>query len=118
MRTLLCAAGLVLAAGSIVRAGEAGAGVVVVYNKNLGDSKKLAEYYAAKRGVPAKQLFGVDVNARSEEMSRPEFRDKIQEPLFNWLVRQKLFTPGVALKGSTNRPPALADARIRYLVLC
>ena len=52
----------------------AGAGVVVVYNKNLPESKKLAEYYAEKRGVPRSQLFGADVLGNADSISRPEFR--------------------------------------------
>jgi uncharacterized protein (TIGR03790 family) len=70
---------------------DEGDSVVVVYNKNLRDSKKLAEYYAEKRSVPPAQLFGVDVNANSEEISRADFRDRIQRPLFDWLVKEKLF---------------------------
>src|SRR5688572_32279255 len=78
----------------VAGAAAAGAGdsVVVVYNKNLPESKALAEFYAGRRGVPAKQLFGVDVKADSEVMTRAEFREKLQDPLFNWLVKEKLFT--------------------------
>ena len=94
-----------------------GDSVVVVYNKNLPESKKLAEYYATKRSVPSKQLFGVDVSATSEEMSRPEFRDKIQKPLFDWLVKEKLFT---LRKGKPSKPGEIlpiTSASVRYVVL-
>jgi uncharacterized protein (TIGR03790 family) len=94
-----------------------GDSVVVVFNKNLPESKKLAEYYAQKRGVPARHLFGVDVSATSEDMSRPEFRDKIQKPLFDWLVKEKLFT---LRKGKPSQPGEirpLSAASIRYIVL-
>lgn len=103
-----------------VRAADSGNSVVVVYNKNLPESKKLAEYYASKRSVPPNQLFGVDVSASSEVMSRPEFRDKLQNPLFEWLVQEKLVTR------NKQKPPAkpdanyhpIVDAKVRYVVLC
>ena len=62
--------GLLLIAALSLRAAEPGSEVVVVYNRNLPESKQLAEYYAARRLVPAGQLFGVDVNAASEVMTR------------------------------------------------
>lgn len=103
----------------VVAAADAGDSVVVVYNKNLPESKKLAEYYAEKRGVPAKQMFGVDVSASSEVMSRSEFRDKLQDPLFEWLVKQKLFTPNPKKKAAKdNQYRPIVAAKIRYVVLC
>ena len=97
----------------------AGDSVAVVYNKNLPESKRLAEYYAGKRGVPTNQLFGADVNAASEVMSRADFRDKLQNPLFDWLVKEKLFTrnPQKKTAADTAYQPLL-DAKIRYVVLC
>lgn len=97
-----------------------GDSVVVVYNKNLAESKKVAQHYADKRGVPSSQLFGADVSAASEVISRPDFHDKLQKPLFDWLVKEKLFTP------NAQPPPAKPDpayhyvsgARVRYIVLC
>ena len=53
-----------------------GESVVVVYNKNLPDSKKIAQHYAEKRGVPSSQLLGVDVSADSESMSRADFQNR------------------------------------------
>jgi len=113
----LCGAALFVAASAV--AADAGDSVVVVFNKNLPESKKLAEYYAEKRFVPAKQIFGVDVSASSEVMSRGEFRDKLEDPLFDWLVKQKLFTPNPKKKSATDtqyRP--IVAAKIRYVVLC
>lgn len=111
--TALLAAMTTLAAGP-------GDSVVVVYNKNLPESRKLAEYYAERRGVSANQLFGVDVSATSEVMSRSEFNDKLQKPLFDWLVEQKLFTPTTQKRPSKPDPDyhPLIAAKIRYIVLC
>ena len=112
-------AALLLCVTTDLRAAGAGDSVVVVFNKNLPDSKKLAEYYAEKRGVPAGQLFGVDVNAASEVMTRAQFRDQLQNPLFQWLVRQKLFTPNPQKKTvAETEHRSLLDAKVRYIVLC
>jgi uncharacterized protein (TIGR03790 family) len=90
----------------------------VIYNKNLPESKKLAEYYAQKRGVPAKQLFAVDVSPTADALSRTEFRDKLQQPIFKWLAKEDLLTvnPKPRRITDTMYHPIL-DARIRYLVL-
>jgi uncharacterized protein (TIGR03790 family) len=106
---------------SVMTARAAGPGdsVVVVYNRNLPESKLLAEHYAARRAVPRGQLFGVDVNAASEVISRADFRDKMEKPIFDWLVKEKLFTRNP--KKRTTREPSfhpVAQSRIRYLVLC
>ena len=119
IRRIGCGVAFLATAVSVLAAGL-GDSVVVVYNKNLRDSKKLAEYYAEKRAIPTKQLFAVDVSATSEQMSRLEFREKIQKPLFAWLVREQLMTlPKQTRAETTNaafRP--ITDARIRYIVLC
>ena len=74
-RYLMGGVALFLAAAATFAASP-GDSVVVVYNKNLPDSKKVAQHYADKRGVPSSQLLGVDVNAASESMTRAEFQDK------------------------------------------
>lgn len=111
--------GLLLTVAIALRAAEPGTEVVVVYNRNLPGSKQLAEYYAARRHVPAGQLFGVDVSATAEVMTRGDFREKLEQPVFDWLVAQKLFTPNPRKKsGATDAPTsALSGAKIRYLVL-
>ena len=111
--------GLLLIAALSLRAAEPGSEVVVVYNRNLPESKQLAEYYAARRLVPAGQLFGVDVNAASEVMTRADFREKLEKPVFDWLIAQKLFTLNPLKKtGAVDaRMSALSEAKIRYLVL-
>src|SRR5207244_2818248 len=94
-------------------AAEAGSSVVVVYNQNLPESKALAEFYASRRGVPANQLFGVDVSAASEVMTRTAFRDKLQDPLFKWLVKEKLFTPNPKKRIVGVEYRNIIDAKIR-----
>jgi uncharacterized protein (TIGR03790 family) len=100
-------------------AAGAGETVVVIYNKNLPASKELAQHYAARRAVPSNQLFGVDVSANSEVMSRAEFRDKLEKPIYDWLVQEKLFTPNPQPRTPNDTQyRSLIEAKIRYLVLC
>ncbi|HTD66322.1 MAG TPA: TIGR03790 family protein [Candidatus Limnocylindria bacterium] len=100
-------------------AADGGGSVVVVYNKNLPESKTLAEYYASKRAVPKDQLFGVDVSASADAMSRPEFQDKLQEPLYDWLLKQKLFTRNPKERAGKDTPyQPIVDSKVRYIVLC
>lgn len=113
--------GAMLVAGGLLSGGaaEQGSSVVVVYNKNLPASKQLAEHYAGRRGVPERQLFGVDVEAGTEVMSRADFRDKIEGPLSRWLYKEKLFAANPkkrTAKDTAYRP--MVDASIRYVVLC
>ena len=101
------------------RAATAGDAVVVVYNKNLPASKQLAEHYASRRTIPASQLFGVDVDATSEVITRADFRSKMERPIFDWLVKEKLFTPNkTKRKAGDTDYHALTQSKIRYLVLC
>lgn len=92
----------------------------VVYNSRSADSRRVAEHYAGKRGVPARQVVGLELPL-TEEINRLEFKTQLQEPLFHWLVAQRLFTfnnpphPGAL---ATNESPWLLASRIRYLVLC
>jgi len=113
---LFCGLAALSLAAAAMGAGV-GDSVVVVFNKKLPESKKLAEYYAQKRGVPSKQLFGVSVSETSEDISREEFRDKIQKPLFDWLVKEKLFTLNKTKPVSTNELRPLTTGKIRYVVL-
>lgn len=92
-----------------------GAQVVVVYNLNLEpESRQVAEHYAARRGVPARQLIGLPL-PRTETMSRAEFRERLQKPLVAALEERGLARfPG---PGASPNTPGLPAARVRYLVL-
>jgi uncharacterized protein (TIGR03790 family) len=89
--------------------------VVVVYNLNLEpESRQVAEHYAARRGVPARQLIGLAL-PRTEAMSRAEFRERLQKPLVAALEERGLARfPG---PGASPNTPGLPAARVRYLVL-
>jgi uncharacterized protein (TIGR03790 family) len=62
------------------------AATVVLYNESDRDSRELARFYAAKRGIPNELLVGVDCPAR-EEISREEYDRTIAEPLRKTFAR-------------------------------
>ena len=54
--------------------------LIVVYNRNMVESKAVAEYYAQKRQVPFDQLVGVAVPT-AEQMSRQEYDQNLLPPV-------------------------------------
>jgi uncharacterized protein (TIGR03790 family) len=67
--------------------------LLVVYNANDANSKDLADYYAARRNIPAERIFAVSCPT-TEEISRQEYDETIRSPIVNylsvkeWLVRE------------------------------
>jgi len=100
-------------------AADSGDSVVVVYNRRLPESKAVAEHYGQMRHVPANQLVGLLLPV-TEAMTRPEFRDQLQQPLLRFLEMEKLFTRQPAGKPSSadEAQGRVSAARVRYLVLC
>jgi uncharacterized protein (TIGR03790 family) len=103
-----------------VRAG--GDETVVIYNKNVPESKAVAEYYAKMRHVPARQIYGFTLTT-NEQMSRDEFRDSLQMPLAHKLEDAGLWRFGSVTIPATNDQPEQVERRvitskIRYAVLC
>ncbi|HEX3101424.1 MAG TPA: TIGR03790 family protein, partial [Pyrinomonadaceae bacterium] len=104
----------------LVQAG--GDEVIVIYNKKMPGSKDVADYYAKMRNVPAKQIYGFNLTT-SEEISRTEFRDALQLPLFKKLESDGLWTLTKTSIPATNGQPArefrrVTASKIRYAVLC
>jgi len=119
-RVWICALGLLLP--GLVRGGELGSSVVVIYNSALPDSKGVAEYYAQKRSVPASQVFGFALT-KNESMSRAEYLEKLEKPLLKRLQESGIFT--ITSSGSiSNLVPGKASgahvvqSKIRYAALC
>ena len=103
-----------------VRAG--GDEVVVIYNTQLAGSKLVADHYARMRQVPETQIYGFDLPV-TEEMTRAEFRDKLQFPLAARLAVDDLWQFGSVTNRATNGQPQRVEHRvvaskIRYAVLC
>ena len=101
---------------------DTGDSVVVVYNTRLPESKAVADHYAQRRLVPGEQILGLDLPT-TETMTRAEFRNDLQKPLFKWLERKRLFNikldtaPG-NIEGSGKLAWRVKEAKIRYAVLC
>lgn len=106
---------------AVVRADD-GSQVVVVYNKKMPESKSVADYYAQKRHVPAKQIFGFNLPT-GEVMSRKDFRDSLQMPLLEKLKSDGLWKFEKTTIPAANGQPErvlnrVAESKIRYAVLC
>ena len=54
--------------------------LIVIYNRNLVESKAVAEYYAQKRRVPWDQLLGVAVST-AEDMTRQDYEQNLLPPV-------------------------------------
>lgn len=73
---------------------------VAVYNSADPESKALAEYYAAKRGIPPQNLLGLKTSGE-ETISREEFESTIEGPLRAAFVERGWWKTGkVASQGT------------------
>ena len=118
--TLLCLGLWILA--SPLAAATPGEEVVVVYNKNLPESRELAFYYAEKRGVPTNQILGYELSTK-EDIGRRDFRDELQTPLAKDLAARNLWRIASTIVPATSNEAArvewkVTQSRIRYAVLC
>jgi uncharacterized protein (TIGR03790 family) len=64
--------------------------VLVVYNANDRQSKKLAEYYAAARRIPADKVLGIECPA-DETISRKTYQEQIEKPINAHLTQKGWF---------------------------
>ncbi len=118
---------LAFAAGAWLRGADAApdnpaARVIILANREDPDSVAIAHHYAARRGVPAANIFLLSLST-AETISRSEFNATLYQPLQDALVRADwiqgfVFPP----TGDPPRPPARKYAmlghRIAYLVVC
>ena len=58
---------------------------LVVFNKNVPESKELADFYAQARGIPREQVVGLNC-ANKETITRAEFQKTIENPLRTRLI--------------------------------
>jgi uncharacterized protein (TIGR03790 family) len=72
--------------------------LLVVYNTIDPDSKALADYYAARRNIPAERVLGITCPT-TEEITRKEYDETIRSPIVtylsdkDWLVREPRDVP-------------------------
>lgn len=105
--------GLVCFPQSAVCADAEAASVVVVYNRDVPDSRRVAEHYAASRKVGNERLLGLSL-PKTESISRAEFDEQLRKPLWRWLTENRWW-----VYAKTNPPTGLpVQASVRYAVLC
>ncbi len=61
--------------------------LLVVYNANFPESRDLAQYYAAKRKIPAERVLGISTE-NTEEITRQQYDDTIRTPITGYLTRK------------------------------
>lgn len=93
-----------------------GSEVIVVFNNRLPESKLVADHYARKRDVPARQIVGLALPT-TETMTRVEFIEQLQSPLLRFLETNSFFTFSPSTNPGTS-PRRVSAASVRYAVLC
>ncbi len=114
----LAVGGVVLRSAGAVPGEE----VVVVFNSRMAESKAVADHYVQCRQVPASHVFGFDLPT-GEDISRAEFRERLQKPLGKALEAKKLWRAGALNLPAAGGQPArvgqgVVKSSIRYAVLC
>jgi uncharacterized protein (TIGR03790 family) len=88
------------------------AATLVLYNTSDPDSVELAQYYAAKRGIPQAQVVGLDTPS-TEEISRMDFNRTIASPLRKKLVSQGWWK----MRNGSNGDQLVSDSSIRFVAI-
>ena len=111
---------LALLTGRLLAGGDE---VFVLYNSEGGsESRRVAEFYARRREVPARQVLGLPLPT-TENMTRAEYRKRLAEPLLKALDARGLLQFHTQLQSASGSPPGRVvkvpvEAKVRYLVLC
>ncbi len=102
-----------------VRADDAAARVIVLANSDEPESVRLAEYYAAKRGVPKDNIIALRMPI-IEAISWRSFVDTVFNPLEEELVKRGWVDAiGMNLTDPAGRRKyAISGHKISYLVVC
>jgi uncharacterized protein (TIGR03790 family) len=61
--------------------------LLVVYNTNDPDSRALAQYYAARRNIPAERVLAIS-SPVTEEITRAQYDDTIRSPIVSYLTQK------------------------------
>ena len=65
--------------------------LLVVYNTKDHDSKSLAEYYAARRSIPAERVLGIACPT-DEEITRAQYNATVREPIISYIYEKGWMT--------------------------
>lgn len=92
--------------------------LLLIVNKRVPESRKLAEYYMGQRQIPVDQLIEVSMS-KEEECSRVEYREQLARPVRKYLATHKdksirclVLFYGLPLRVSA---PALTEQQARQL---
>ena len=83
--------------------------VAILYNSGSDESKKLAEFYALAREIPAANLVGLAL-PESEEISREDFNSKLRDRLIREYDRREWWVRGKDPAG--NLVPTMSKIRV------
>lgn len=111
-RPLLAAILAALLASIAPLSANSAAATVVLYNSNDSESRDLALYYGARRGIPIARIVGLDCPT-TEEISRENFNKKIATPL----KKQFLSAGWWRLTPDGDNPRAVAETSIRFVAI-
>ena len=96
------------------------ADIWIVVNKNVPESRKVADHYIAKRGVPKEQVIELDL-PKGEDISRSDYDTKVVPPMRTVLKEKKdaakvlLTTYGVPLRVGGTPPNAEEQKELNAL---
>jgi len=92
--------------------------VVIVANSSDSDSRELAAYYAAARGIPAENIVALPMPTE-ETIAWPDFVSKVFNPLFAELAQRGWIEslPAQGVDSFGRRRAMVLGHRISYLVL-
>lgn len=109
----------ILAVVPSTRADDVADRVVILANSRQPESVRLAEFYAAKRGVPPANIIALPL-PDAESITWRQFIDEVWQPLQDELYRRAWIegTDSSLLDRLGRRRYALSGHRISYLVAC
>lgn len=112
---------LITLAGGILlgQENEAAGRVVVLANADDSESRRIAEYYATKRGIPADNIIALSL-PKAETISWREFVVGVWQPLQDELIRRGWIDaiPMKLIDEAGRRKVAPSGHRMSYLVVC
>ena len=94
--------------------------VFILTNRNVPESRALADYYCKKRGVPEENVFAFDLPT-GDDMSRATYNERLVVPLRAKLAEKKdkakvlLSMPGIPLRVGPSEPNAEDKAELEKL---
>ncbi len=91
---------------------------IVFYSYNVPESEEIARYYAAKRGIPKANVYGLECPAR-QEIKRADFETTIRGPIRDFVREYDFIRYGRVVRWDAEGDMLGAtDSALKYIVLC